>query len=127
MTIYAALGLLLALAALAFVLYPVLRAAPSGAARPSADQDLAEQRRALYQQIIEIEFDQRVGKLEPADARELCDGLLRRAAELLAGQTADASTVVDEAAAAEAIEREIRAVRRALAAAREPELGSVQT
>jgi hypothetical protein len=117
MSPFAALGLLLAVLALAFVLHPVLKPSPSAAdPLPPADE-LAARRRALYQQILDLEFDQRVGKLDEADARELSEALLRQAAALLASERAEEREIEAE------IEREIQTARRDLAAARDLDLG----
>ena len=110
MSIFAMLGLLLASLALVFVLYPVLKPTPD----PEVTQDdaeLAERRRALYRQILEVEFDQRLGKLDEADARELSERLLGQAAELMASESSAQHEIEAR------VESEIQAVRRALAAA----------
>ena len=120
MTIFTALGLLLALLALAFVLYPILRPGVAAAEPHAADADEREERRvAIYRQILEIEFDERTGKIDPADGRALTAELLLEAAALLAREPAPPPDLDRE------IEREIAAVRRALAAARQPELEAV--
>ncbi len=109
-----ALGALVVAAALGFVIYPLLRprlaSTPGG---PDADrqQTLAERRQAIYREIVDLEFDHRVGKLDEADYRELSDACLARAASLLAEADAE-QTLLDERA-----EREIAAMREALHAA----------
>ena len=108
MSIFAMLGLLLASLALVFVLYPVLKPTPDSEVTQD-DAELAERRRALYRQILEVEFDQRLGKLDEADARELSESLLSQAAALLAGESSVWRDIEAQ------VEREILAVRRALA------------
>lgn len=88
MTWLALLGLVVALLALAFVLYPLLRPLPTAEeGQPALDR--AELRQSLYRQVLDIELDQRIGKLDAAEARELSAGLLRQAAALLAGEADD--------------------------------------
>ena len=120
MTGFVALGLLLGLLAVLFVLYPIVRPGSARAEAAADSAELAGRRYALYRQIVEIEFDERVGKIEPADARALTSALLEEAAGLLATES---SAVLDRE---REIEREIAAVRRALAAAREIRLETVQ-
>ena len=110
MSPFALLGLLLALLALAFVLYPILRPTAAAADPITQPGELEDQRRALYRQIVEIEFDQQVGKVDETDARELTERLLHQAASLAAQES-----IADAKAEAE-VEREILAVRRSLAA-----------
>lgn len=69
--------------------------------------DAMVQRLQIYQQIIELEFDQQTGKLSVEDCQELSSELLARAARLL---RADAREDVD---VDEEIEAEIAAARRA--------------
>lgn len=117
MSPYVLLGLALALLALGFVLYPIVRPTRPLADHASQEVELAEGRQAIYQQILDVEFDQRVGKLSLADARELSEALLGQAADLLPNR---ADALIEQEAE---IEREIRAVRRILAvsAPQEPE------
>ena len=110
------LGLLLGLLALAFVLYPILRPERAAAGERSAWPELEERRGSIYRQIIELEFDAKLGKVSGDDARELTASLLREAAELLAAQSTSERDVEAQ------IEREIAALRRAMAAARGSEL-----
>jgi cytochrome c-type biogenesis protein CcmI len=122
-TVYIALGLLLALVALLFVLLPVLRPGPSAREAGGDGREREAQRRELYRQILEIEFDQRTGKIDPDDARQLSERLLARAAWLL---SADGRPSTDGEAAAE-IEREVAALRRALEGAPDRQLGPART
>jgi hypothetical protein len=114
------LGLLLALLALAFVLYPILRPRAAAVEPIAQPAELEERRRTLYRQILDIEFDQQVGKVDETDARELTERLLHQAASLAAQQS------TAEAEADAELEREILAVRRSLAAEREPRFGRVK-
>ena len=116
MSVFALLGLLAALLALAFVLYPILRPGPSARGESEAT-DLAERRRAIYQQILDVEFDQQLGKMDDADARGLTDELLRQASALIAQESATSRDVDAE------IEREIQDIRRALMGFRDTESG----
>ena len=80
----------------------------SGAAS-RADEDSTEaRRRAIYNEILDLELEHRIGKLSQADYQELRDDCLARAAALLAEEDAQHS------AAAERVEREIAAMREAL-------------
>ena len=121
MTGFVVLGLVLGLVALAFVLYPVLR--PTGVREEARAEaaEMAERRYALYRQIVDIEFDERVGKIEASDARSLTAALLEEAAGLLQTQSATERDLERE------LEREVAAVRRALGAARENRLEAVQS
>jgi hypothetical protein len=109
-SLFAVVGLLIALAALLFVLYPLVTTSPRAATVASIDE-AAERRRDLYRQILELEFDQKLGKLDESDAREQSEQLLRQAAALLPAD----GTVPPDASAE--IEREIAALRQALAGA----------
>jgi hypothetical protein len=120
MSIFVLLGLLLGLLAVGFVLYPLVR---PGHARTRADdpiRELEERRFALYRQILDIELDQRMGKIDRADAEQLSASLLTQATALL-GQQSMAVEAIDRQ-----IEREIQAARQALAL-REGELRPVQS
>ncbi len=120
MTGFVVIGLILALLAVSFVLYPVLRPQPARAGQPAASLERAERRHAIYRQILDIEFDQRVGKIADTDARDLSAALLREAADLLSTEPST-ERGADPGADAE-IEREIAAVRKALVASRAEEL-----
>ena len=120
MSIFVLLGLLLSLLAVAFVLYPLIR---PGVARARADdpiRELEERRFALYRQILDIELDQRMGKIDPADGEQLSTSLLAQAAALLAQQSVTVEAIDRQ------IEQEIQATRQALAL-RESELRPVQS
>ena len=120
MTGFIVIGLILALLAVSFVLYPILRPRPAPAGQPAASLERAERRHAIYRQILDIEFDQRVGKIADADARDLSAALLREAADLLPTEPSTEPGTEPDADAE--IEREIAAVRRALASSRAAEL-----
>ena len=109
MTVFAALGLLLLVAALVYVLYPILRPVGAGASDDAEARELRERRRQLYRQILDVEFDQRVGKLQELDARELSERLLSQASNLVARESCLQLALDDE------IEREIRELRTTLA------------
>jgi cytochrome c-type biogenesis protein CcmI len=118
-SLYVVVGLLVLAGAVLFVLAPLLRARPVEA----TTEDVAAERRAtrhsLYRQILEIEFDQQVGKVSDDDASELTAELLRQATGLLVEEPGQAR----EAAEARAqLEAEIAAVRRALATERRANL-----
>jgi hypothetical protein len=115
------LGLVLALLALVYVLYPIF-----GPSRADVDDraqlsDVDQRRRVLYHQILEVEFDQQVGKIDQADARELTERLLRQAASLVADESKAHDNLEAE------IEREILAVRRAMADERQAQVGLVKS
>jgi uncharacterized membrane protein YccC len=107
------LGLLLGLLALAFVLYPIVRPRPDPR-EASGASDLEERRRALYHQILDVEFDQQLGKLGENDARELSEDLLRQADRLFADEPSAERQIEAE------LEHEMAAGRHALAASRQP-------
>ena len=116
MSAFVVLGLALGLLAVAFVLYPIVRPERLREERRSDAAELAERRHVLYRQIVEIEFDERVGKIEPSDAAALTSALLQEAAGLLAAQSGAEGERDRE------IEREVAEVRRALSVARETRL-----
>ena len=90
-------GTALALAALAFVLYPLLvgAAPPSSAARAraarSAERDVASAQGSAIDALREVEFDRATGKLSDADYEALRATYTRQAvADIRAGDSADA-------------------------------------
>jgi hypothetical protein len=103
-----ALGAVVVLIALAFVGWPLVR--PPRAVSPPAAPILsaAEQRAAIYRELMELELDQRLGKVDEADHRAQADALMAQAAALLAAEDATIESIDDE------LEREIAAQRRAL-------------
>ena len=119
MSVHLVLGLIVLAIAVAFVLAPLVQ---PRAAAPVADDAAAERRAArqsLYRHILEIEFDQQVGKVSAEDAGELTADLLRQAAALL-GEEPGPVREADQARAQ--LEAEIAAVRRALNAGRRTSL-----
>jgi len=109
MSVFVLIGLLLALLAVGFVLYPLVRPGAAGARAADPIRELEERRFALYRQILDIELDQRMGKIDPADGEQLSASLLAQAAALLAQQRMAVEAIDRQ------IEREIQAARRALA------------
>ena len=110
------LGAVVVILALGFVMLPLLRRRVPGrlgvadAPSPADDPRVAgpADRREIYRQILDLDLDHRVGKLDDADYRELSEACLARAAALLAEEERDT------AAADERVEREIAAMREAL-------------
>lgn len=106
------LGVLVVLAAVAFVAVPLVRGRrPEPAATVTAPA-AAEQRAAIYRELLDLELDHRVGKVAEPDFREVSDALLARAAALIAEEDARAAT------AQEQVEQEIAAMRQAIRASR---------
>lgn len=106
-----ALGAVLVLVAVAFVITPLVRRRPGPTAAAPMDDDAGEltaRRRAVYREILDLELDHRVGKLDQGDYRELSEACLARAASLLAEEDARASALDARA------EREIAAMRDAV-------------
>lgn len=120
MSIFVLFGLLLGLLAVGFVLYPLIRPGVARARAADPTRELEERRFALYRQILDIELDQRMGKIDPADGQQLSASLLTQAAVLLAQQSMAVEAIDRQ------IEREIQAARQALAL-RESELRPVQS
>jgi hypothetical protein len=80
-----ALGALVVLAVLAFVVLPIVRRGkPRSEAAPVAGP--AETRATIYRELLELELDQKVGKIAEADYRELSEALLMRAASLISDE-----------------------------------------
>jgi hypothetical protein len=101
-----ALGVVLVLAAIAFVLMPLFR--PSQHPAISAVEPL-HARAALYQEILDAELDYHLGKLSEGDFVEVRDRLLEQAVLLI-----HADPNLDATAATQQIEAEIEAARAAL-------------
>jgi hypothetical protein len=104
------LGAVVVLAALAFVALPLLRPRQVATQADEAPS-LAEQRAEVYRELLELELDQRVGKLDEADYLAQCEALIARAAALMSAEDASLREVDEQ------IEREIAAQRSALRAA----------
>ena len=114
------LGTLAVLAALAFVAYPLFRRSDYAPPSAEAPETFAERRAAIYRELLELEFDHRVGKLTDADFRELADACLARATGLVAAE--ERSTEAVDAR----IEREVAAMRAALRARAGADEGAVR-
>ena len=104
------LGMLVVLAALAFVAYPLFRRSAPVAPSAEAPETFAERRAAVYRELLELEFDHRIGKLSDADFRQLTDACLARASSLVA--TEEQTTEALDAR----VEREVAAMRAAMQA-----------
>jgi cytochrome c-type biogenesis protein CcmI len=98
------LGGLVVLAVLAFVLLPLVRRTtrPTITAAPESS---AVERAEIYRELVELELDQRIGKISEADYRAVCESLLERAASLISEDDLPASDVDRQ------IEREIASAR----------------
>lgn len=107
------LGVLVVLVAVGFVVLPLVRGPQRSAAPAPAPPTPAEQRAEIYHELLDLELDQRVGKIDEADFKALSDALLARAAELIAEEDARLS------AADRQVEAEIAAMREALRSAGE--------
>ena len=108
-----ALGALVILAVLAFVALPIIRRRqPRSVAAPAAGP--AETRAAIYQELLELELDQKVGKIAEADYRELSEALLMRAASLISDEEEHPAPEDDE------VERAIAQARMSLRQADAP-------
>ena len=108
-----ALGALVILAVLAFVALPIVRRRrPQSVAAPVAGP--AETRAAIYQELLELELDQKVGKIAEADYRELSEALLMRAASLISNEDGHPAPEDD------AVERAIAQARTSLRQAHAP-------
>ena len=93
---------------LLFVGWPLLRQSASASLASPQVADPAAERAEIYRELVELELDHRIGKVTAVDFRELSDGLLARAAALIAAEDAEAHD------ADEQVEREIGAMREAL-------------
>jgi hypothetical protein len=102
-------GVLLVALAAAFALLPFARAT---AKEPIVAEAATADRFALYQQILDAEFDFEVGKLDAEDYQRLSAELLAQAGQALREEQGSVAEVDAE------IEREIAAARAAFAAAR---------
>ena len=107
-----ALAALLVTGTLAFVVYPLIRPPAASQAevveQATPPHDLTSRRHAIYRDIVDLQFDRRMGKLTQADYQQLSEESLRRAADLLAqGDAADEDLDAQ-------VEREIEATRAAL-------------
>jgi hypothetical protein len=103
-----ALGAVVVLVALAFVGWPLLRPPKAVTPAPEPVLSAAEQRAAIYRELVELDLDRRLGKVDESDHRAQADALLARAAALLADEDASIESIDDE------LEREIAAQRQAM-------------
>jgi len=106
------LGIALVAAAAAFVLLPFARGVRAEVAPAVVELDQPD-RFALYQQVLELDFDRQLGKLSDEDYDKLSAELLAEAGEALREERGTIGEIDEE------IEREIAAARAAFAAARE--------
>ena len=102
-----ALGAVVVVLVLAFVVLPLVRRRATSAAVATVPS-LAEQRAEIYRELTELELDQRVGKISAADYQEQSETLLARAAALISVEDAEAAAVERQ------IEREIADARASL-------------
>lgn len=100
-------GAVALLAALCFVAYPLFRRSPVAPAQP-AEPSFSVQRADVYRELLELEFDHRVGKLNDADFRQLTDACIARASALVAAEERTTKALNAR------IEREVAAMRAAL-------------
>jgi hypothetical protein len=101
-------GALVVCAVLAYVGYPLVRHSQTGAALTGGEGNSADERAAIYRELVELELDHRIGKVTVADFRELSDGLLARAAALIVAEGTETGTIEEQ------VEHEIAAMRTAL-------------
>jgi hypothetical protein len=106
-----ALGALVVLIALVFVGWPLLRPPAVPVLTDDAPASPAEQRAEIYRELVELDLDRRLGKVDEADHEAQTTALLARAAELLGEEDATFESLDSE------IEREIAEHRRSLHAA----------
>ena len=101
-------GALVVGAVLAFVALPLVRRQDADDSRVAQTTSSADERAAIYRELVELELDHRIGKLTVTDFREHSDALLARAAALIVAEEAQTGD------ADEQVEREIAAMRQAL-------------
>ena len=106
------LGIALVAAAAAFVLLPFARGARAEVA-PATVEAGARDRFALYEQVLELDFDRQLGKLSNEDYDKLSAELLAEAGEALREERGTIGEIDQD------IEQEIAAARAAFAAARQ--------
>ncbi len=114
MTVELVLGAIVVVLALAFVVYPLLRPKQRAALEPvrgSESDNPWAARQTIYREMLELEFDHRVGKLDEADFQQLSEDCLARAAALMAESDAR------RAGADDTVEQEVAALRADLHAA----------
>lgn len=114
MQIAYALGAVVVLVVLAYVVLPLLRRQTPTAvsAETAITPSLAEQRATIYRELTELELDERVGKVAESDFAEQSEALLAQAASLISRE--DAEHVAEESDLEAQVEREIADVRATL-------------
>lgn len=123
----ALVGILLAVAALLFVLAPLLWPAALGVRRagqvPAEEESLERLRDDLYARIVELDFDREVGKTDEEEYRQERADLKRQALAVLRlldeRDERGATAAPDTSIVSDAIELEVAAARRARVALRE--------
>jgi cytochrome c-type biogenesis protein CcmI len=110
------LGIALVAVAAAFVLVPFARGTRAEVS-PAVVETGTRDRFALYQQVLELDFDRQLGKLSDEDYDKLSAELLAEAGEALREERGAIGEIDEE------IEHEIAAARAAFAAAREGAAG----
>ena len=110
------LGTIVVVGVLAFVVLPLLRRQ-----QPTPDDqhtiDPTNERTEIYRELLELELDQKVGKIAEADYQEISDAMLARAATLISQE--DADSLASDAQ----LEREIAEARAALKRTDAPAVG----
>ena len=106
MILLPAAGLVLTIAVVAFILYPIVRP-PSemAAAGPGPSEELVARRDRVYGELRDLEFDFRVGKVTAEDYQDARNRLEVEAARVLQAIDTQVKALDDE------IEREVRALR----------------
>jgi Tfp pilus assembly protein PilN len=110
-----AIGALVVLLVLAYVVMPLLlrrQTTTAATGETVLAPSLAEQRASIYRELTELELDQRVGKVAEADFAEQSEALLARAASLISLEDARNDTGQTDLDAQ--VEREIAEVRASL-------------
>jgi len=101
-----AFGVLIVLMALAFVIWPLLRPVNTPETDDAAEPSSAEQRAAIYRELVELELDQRLGKIDEADHQAQADALMARAAALIGEEDASRESIDERLEREIAVERE---------------------
>lgn len=99
-------AIVMTVAAVGFILYPVLWPSPQpliGSAAQS--EELLRRRDRIYAELRELDFDYRVGKVTAEDYREARNQLETEAAQVLQAIDQQVATLEEE------IEREVRRLR----------------
>ena len=107
------IGILLVGVAAAFALVPFARGAPDDT-EASPTLPAHDERLKIYQQVLELELDQELGKLSDDDYRTLSSGLLAQASVLLQEERGATAELDEE------LEQEIKRVFDRIAAEQAP-------